>query len=325
MASDFPASSSQQPFANPQPAPVPAASQAASPPTKQSLKSWWKGFRPPAKNHDTPGNPLAPQNTSFTAKYFVSDTFVSRVPRNRDPLFQENPMDASAASIDGLPFEEAASRTSSMRQTSNRIRRVSSQDLRDRHYRSRRSSSIVVGSGSGNGNASFRLPRHMPEAHSASARHALKKRSPTPYPPMRKRSSRHRNFAADISSESSLEAGILPSPKRKPLSHFLSLLTLTLSSLCPGKSAKQTMKAVEQPTGIFGVPLRQSISYANVAISLIDAEGKSYIYGYVPIVVAKCGVYLKEKGSCCAAICGRHRANRSTSDQCRGDFPLEWL
>lgn len=51
------------------------------------------------------------------------------------------------------------------------------------------------------------------------------------------------------------------------------------------------------PVGIFGVPLRQSITYANVAISLVDAEGKSYIYGYVPIVVAKCGVYLKEKGT----------------------------
>lgn len=44
------------------------------------------------------------------------------------------------------------------------------------------------------------------------------------------------------------------------------------------------------------MPLRQSITYANVAISLIDENGKSYIYGYVPIVVAKCGVFLKEKG-----------------------------
>ncbi len=51
-----------------------------------------------------------------------------------------------------------------------------------------------------------------------------------------------------------------------------------------------------RPQGIFGVPLRQSITYANVAISLIDENGQSYIYGYVPIVVAKCGVYLKEKG-----------------------------
>ena len=60
------------------------------------------------------------------------------------------------------------------------------------------------------------------------------------------------------------------------------------------KNAKQ--KSAAGPNGIFGVPLRQSITYANVAISLVDANGKSYIYGYVPIVVAKCGVYLKEKG-----------------------------
>ncbi|RYP09410.1 hypothetical protein DL764_001289 [Monosporascus ibericus] len=49
-----------------------------------------------------------------------------------------------------------------------------------------------------------------------------------------------------------------------------------------------------KPQGIFGVPLRESITYANVAISLVDEDGKSYIYGYVPIVVAKCGVFLKE-------------------------------
>ena len=48
--------------------------------------------------------------------------------------------------------------------------------------------------------------------------------------------------------------------------------------------------------GIFGVPLQESIRYANVAISLYDDDGNSYIYGYVPIVVAKCGVFLKEKG-----------------------------
>lgn len=55
--------------------------------------------------------------------------------------------------------------------------------------------------------------------------------------------------------------------------------------------------AESKPQGIFGVPLRQSITYANVAISLVDDNGKSYIYGYVPIVVAKCGVFLKEKGA----------------------------
>ncbi|KAF2994141.1 hypothetical protein E8E14_002222 [Neopestalotiopsis sp. 37M] len=49
--------------------------------------------------------------------------------------------------------------------------------------------------------------------------------------------------------------------------------------------------------GVFGVPLRVSIHYQNVAISLIDQDGREYIYGYVPTIVAKCCVFLKNKGS----------------------------
>ena len=56
------------------------------------------------------------------------------------------------------------------------------------------------------------------------------------------------------------------------------------------------IKIVQAPVGIFGVPLEVSIKYANVAISLTNEQGESYVYGYVPIVVAKCGVFLKEKG-----------------------------
>ncbi|EER45653.1 rho GTPase activator [Histoplasma capsulatum H143] len=52
-----------------------------------------------------------------------------------------------------------------------------------------------------------------------------------------------------------------------------------------------------QPSGIFGVPLNVSIKYANVAISLAGEDGSSFIYGYVPIVVAKCGVFLKENAT----------------------------
>ncbi len=55
-------------------------------------------------------------------------------------------------------------------------------------------------------------------------------------------------------------------------------------------------EVVVVPPGIFGVPLETSIKYANVAISLQNEHGESFIYGYVPIVVAKCGVFLKEKG-----------------------------
>ena len=57
-----------------------------------------------------------------------------------------------------------------------------------------------------------------------------------------------------------------------------------------------TVNVVDAPAGIFGVPLHDSIKYANVAISLTNETGESFIYGYVPIVVAKCGVFLKEKG-----------------------------
>ena len=69
----------------------------------------------------------------------------------------------------------------------------------------------------------------------------------------------------------------------------ISLLSVKAESLTfrPHSTAKP---------GIFGVPLGKSIEYANVAISLTDPNGNSFIYGYVPIVVAKCGVFLKEKG-----------------------------
>ncbi|KAI9891532.1 MAG: hypothetical protein M1814_002655 [Vezdaea aestivalis] len=61
------------------------------------------------------------------------------------------------------------------------------------------------------------------------------------------------------------------------------------------KKDEEAKAPPQVPTGIFSVPLHVSIKYANVAISLNDNDGKTFIYGYVPIVVAKCGVFLKEK------------------------------
>ncbi|KAJ5787912.1 hypothetical protein N7457_002902 [Penicillium paradoxum] len=63
------------------------------------------------------------------------------------------------------------------------------------------------------------------------------------------------------------------------------------------RSTRKDELKVETPRGIFGVPLNVSIKYANVAISLTNDHGESFIYGYVPIVVAKCGVFLKEKAT----------------------------
>lgn len=47
---------------------------------------------------------------------------------------------------------------------------------------------------------------------------------------------------------------------------------------------------------VFGKPLTESIRYANVAISLQNEAGEMFIYGYIPITVAKVCVFLKEKG-----------------------------
>ena len=226
-------------------------------------------------------------------------------------------MDEGASSIDGLPLEDA-SRASPIYQTSNKNRRLSFQDFRHR-YNPRHPSSILVGNGNG---TSPTLRRQISEASPTSVRHA-KQHSPTPIT-QRNRLSRRQTFAADNSSESSLiGAGILPGPRTRPLSHFFSGLTFSRLSLpSSGQSTKQTMNAVEQPTGIFGVPLRQSITYANVAISLVDPEGKSYIYGYVPIVVAKCGVYLKEKGLCYPNMSNECRANQILATNVEGIFRL---
>ncbi|KAK4054987.1 GTPase activating protein (GAP) for Rho1p [Microbotryomycetes sp. JL221] len=48
---------------------------------------------------------------------------------------------------------------------------------------------------------------------------------------------------------------------------------------------------------VFGVSPQQSLKYASVAISLVASDGKPYVYGYVPIVVAKCGMWLKENAT----------------------------
>ena len=64
--------------------------------------------------------------------------------------------------------------------------------------------------------------------------------------------------------------------------------------------------ATEPSMGIFGVDLITSMPYANVAIWLFDKTGEKYIYGNIPIVVAKCVVFLKEKGKSMAMAITRN-------------------
>ena len=341
MASEHPAaSSSQQPFAHPQPAPVTHTSHPASPPTKQSLKQWWKGFRPPQKAQEAPGNSPSIGIYSFVGvqPYYTSKGFVSKLPKDLPPIFQENAMDGSAPVIDGLPFGEAsaassipqemincgataqygpshqeASRASSLQHQSAGSEPTiviqqpeevspasSSQETDDKcsvfqlcnlqkllHPHSRRRSSSILRHASNQN--SLQQPQSSTNANAKQRFTSSKKETCSPSGTL--------ITSKDNEVNTLHRVGILSRLNKKPLRIFQSLTFNPFSSnLNVGNIAKY-FKATGQQ-GIFGVPLRESITYANVAISLIDSEGKSYIYGYVPIVVAKCGVYLKEKGVC---------------------------
>lgn len=43
----------------------------------------------------------------------------------------------------------------------------------------------------------------------------------------------------------------------------------------------------EHPSSVFGKPLKESLRYASVQISTANANGELYVWGYIPVVVAK--------------------------------------
>ncbi|KAI4517029.1 Rho GTPase activation protein [Schizophyllum commune Loenen D] len=59
---------------------------------------------------------------------------------------------------------------------------------------------------------------------------------------------------------------------------------------------------------VFGKPLRESLRYASVQISTANANGELYVWGCIPVVVAKCGLYLKENAT---EVPGTFRVNGS--------------
>ncbi|KZT29820.1 Rho GTPase activation protein [Neolentinus lepideus HHB14362 ss-1] len=63
-----------------------------------------------------------------------------------------------------------------------------------------------------------------------------------------------------------------------------------------------------QESRVFGKPLRESLKYASVQISTANANGELYVWGYIPVVVAKCGLYLKENAT---EVEGTFRVNGS--------------
>ncbi|KAG2017651.1 rho GTPase activator, variant 2 [Coprinopsis cinerea AmutBmut pab1-1] len=63
------------------------------------------------------------------------------------------------------------------------------------------------------------------------------------------------------------------------------------------------------PQGVvFGRPLKESLQYASVQISTANSNGELYVWGHIPVVVAKCGLYLKENAT---EVQGTFRVNGS--------------
>jgi len=280
MGTDIPTpSSSQQPYAQPQPAPV----SAASPPTKQSLKSWWKGFRPPTKSQDAPGK------YSFPVVY-SSQSLAGRNLRNHESVFHESPMDDSSPAIVGKPNTSVGS--SSLGETS-------SGDFKSQNLQAE---------------TIFAYKLSNPRAWASSSLSYPNSSSCEPAP-----SSGPASAILGRTSE------ILRYEEEEPLPRKKSLISRLLQSCSHSKFITSETKLcthIVPPSGIFGIPLRTSITYANVAISLVDANGKSYIYGYVPIVVAKCGVYLKEKGEKYTIILEGIATNKRIATNVEGIFRL---
>ncbi|WFC99489.1 GTPase activating protein (GAP) for Rho1p [Malassezia yamatoensis] len=48
---------------------------------------------------------------------------------------------------------------------------------------------------------------------------------------------------------------------------------------------------------LFGAPLHQALKQSSVAISLVNENGEQYVWGYVPAIVAKIGLYLKQNAT----------------------------
>ncbi len=80
------------------------------------------------------------------------------------------------------------------------------------------------------------------------------------------------------------------------------------------KKEAEDKKAAAGESVVFGKPLKESLKYASVQISTANANGELYVWGYIPVVVAKwcvvllcpaylrphpngSGLYLKENGT----------------------------
>ncbi|KAL0953190.1 hypothetical protein HGRIS_004444 [Hohenbuehelia grisea] len=97
-------------------------------------------------------------------------------------------------------------------------------------------------------------------------------------------------------------------PTRANLKAWWNSFTFAQRAKKETEAAAAAGKEAEPIHTVFGKPLKESLKYANVQISTANANGELYVWGYIPVVVAKCGLYLKENAT---EVEGTFRVNGS--------------
>ena len=268
MASDGQSSgSAQQPFAHPQPAPAPIVPYTTTaPPTKAGLKSWWRNF----SSKET----AKPAETQGTIPYLLPGSKF-----HETSILEYSPVASGKPDIGECDAYIGAEKYSLRKKAVKRIEGSKSEMRRSCLSFHDPSLDLLVDTGytsSGSKRPSSQL-FNLPFVRATSTPLGAGK-------------------APSIMPRSSSRLSL--TPQKQLLVHKRKRFSVIFRHTLKMRRFAKLAAAVVNPPGpgIFGVPLRQSITYANVAISLVDNDGNSYIYGYVPIVVAKCGVFLKEKG-----------------------------
>ncbi|KAG0166872.1 hypothetical protein DFQ30_006627 [Apophysomyces sp. BC1015] len=86
--------------------------------------------------------------------------------------------------------------------------------------------------------------------------------------------------------------GVLSSPQKALVRAWWKKVT----AANPKADDFKVMKLPVVDGGVFGLPLSESLRYAHSSISYIDDRTGIQCFGVIPIVVAKCGSFLKEEG-----------------------------
>lgn len=85
----------------------------------------------------------------------------------------------------------------------------------------------------------------------------------------------------------------------------------------------QPWMPLHQPRLVFGSPLRDSLKFANVQISTANANGMLYVWGYIPVVIAKWFVVVSSSRAACAHRFGSGLYLKERATEVEGIFQVD--